>query len=237
MATNGSKAKRPLLMLADRALPYDLPPPPDLEVTAAFVAQHGRGTSTTIEYLCQNNLRLLPYCLQRVLGSLTHLPPLCEASDLVQEGFFALRQAAALYDPAKGCFSTYAVCCIENKMRTVITRAAEHSQREVALDEHHEVWRTAASLCQSDAHVSDEIDARQKQQIVKRAISTLNQRERKILTMRFGLNRKPPATLQKVGDKCAVSKERIRQIQTVALQKMRRRLFMISHAHPEHMID
>lgn len=173
-----------------------------------------------------------------MLSSLTHLPLLCEANDLVQEGFFALRRAAALYNPELGCFSTYAVRCIENKMRTAITRAAKHSQHEVALDEHHEVWRTAASLCQSDGHISDEIDAKQKQQIVKRAMSTsLNQRERKILTMRFGLNRKPPDTLQKVGERCAVTKERIRQIQTVALQKLRRRLFMISHTHPEHMID
>lgn len=50
----------------------------------------------------------------------------------------------------------------------------------------------------------------------------LDDREAEIITKRFGLDGKPPRTLEEVSRKFKVSRERIRQIQEVALQKLRR---------------
>ncbi|MGA2176821.1 MAG: sigma-70 family RNA polymerase sigma factor [Verrucomicrobiota bacterium] len=57
--------------------------------------------------------------------------------------------------------------------------------------------------------------------LVREALSTLSARETAILSMRFGLNDDAPKTLEEVGAHFQVSRERIRQIQDEALEKMR----------------
>lgn len=55
-------------------------------------------------------------------------------------------------------------------------------------------------------------------------LSVLDKRERKIIDERFGLNGKKPMTLEEVGREFGVTRERIRQLQNVALGKMRKAL-------------
>ncbi|MFT4175928.1 MAG: RNA polymerase sigma factor RpoD/SigA [Luteolibacter sp.] len=55
-------------------------------------------------------------------------------------------------------------------------------------------------------------------------LSVLDDRERKIIDERFGLNGKKPMTLEEVGREFGVTRERIRQLQNSALTKMRRAL-------------
>ncbi len=52
-------------------------------------------------------------------------------------------------------------------------------------------------------------------------LETLNDRERKVLIQRFGLNDGKPKTLEEVGVEFNVTRERIRQIEAKALRKMR----------------
>ncbi|MDD2215745.1 MAG: sigma-70 family RNA polymerase sigma factor [Eubacteriales bacterium] len=57
---------------------------------------------------------------------------------------------------------------------------------------------------------------------IKKQLALLNERERKVLEMRFGLNHGQPHTLEQVGNYFGVTRERIRQIEGKALQKLRR---------------
>ncbi len=52
-------------------------------------------------------------------------------------------------------------------------------------------------------------------------LSILNDREKRILTLRFGLENDEPMTLEKIGREFGVTRERIRQIQVEALGKLR----------------
>jgi RNA polymerase primary sigma factor len=52
----------------------------------------------------------------------------------------------------------------------------------------------------------------------------LDERELKIITMRFGLDGKKEMTLEEVGKKFKVTRERIRQLQNIALRKIKRAL-------------
>jgi RNA polymerase primary sigma factor len=61
-------------------------------------------------------------------------------------------------------------------------------------------------------------------ELVKEVLATLNARENQVLAMRFGLDDGRPKTLEDVGKKLGVTKERIRQIQEQALEKMRARM-------------
>ena len=58
-------------------------------------------------------------------------------------------------------------------------------------------------------------------QLMKEVLATLDARESRILAMRFGLDNGRPKTLEEVGARLGVTRERIRQIQEQALQKMR----------------
>ncbi len=52
-------------------------------------------------------------------------------------------------------------------------------------------------------------------------LDTLDARERKVLQLRFGLEDDKPRTLEEVGQVFGVTRERIRQIENIALEKLR----------------
>ncbi len=56
---------------------------------------------------------------------------------------------------------------------------------------------------------------------VERALSTLSQKEKEILRLRFGIGEEGEHTLEEVGRRFAVTRERIRQIEAKALRKLR----------------
>jgi RNA polymerase primary sigma factor len=61
-----------------------------------------------------------------------------------------------------------------------------------------------------------------KEQDVIRLISILDKREQEIIKRRFGINNEEPETLEQIGNIMGFSKERIRQIESLAIQKLRR---------------
>jgi RNA polymerase primary sigma factor len=61
-------------------------------------------------------------------------------------------------------------------------------------------------------------------QEIRQHIKYLTPREAEIVTLRFGLDGQEPRTLDVVGKKFKVTRERIRQIQEIALLKLRRRV-------------
>jgi RNA polymerase primary sigma factor len=67
-------------------------------------------------------------------------------------------------------------------------------------------------------HLEDKTVTRMLQEMVK----TLDNREATILRARFGLDGGPQKTLEEVGQKFGVTRERVRQIQNIALKKLRK---------------
>jgi RNA polymerase primary sigma factor len=59
------------------------------------------------------------------------------------------------------------------------------------------------------------------QEYMGRALEDLNERERTVLVMRYGLDEGSPRTLEEVGGHFEVTRERIRQLETKALAKLR----------------
>jgi RNA polymerase primary sigma factor len=59
---------------------------------------------------------------------------------------------------------------------------------------------------------------------IRSVLGLLEEREAEIIQLRFGLDGDRPLTLEEVGEKFEVTRERVRQIQTIAIHKMRRLL-------------
>jgi RNA polymerase primary sigma factor len=70
----------------------------------------------------------------------------------------------------------------------------------------------------------EELEDKTNADMVRKVIGILDHREMTILRYRFGLDGGGEKTLEEVGEKFGVTRERIRQIQNVALRKLRRKI-------------
>jgi RNA polymerase primary sigma factor len=69
-----------------------------------------------------------------------------------------------------------------------------------------------------------DLEATTRQDLVRELVDELDPRELTIISYRFGLDGGPERTLEEVGQKFGVTRERIRQIQNVALNKLRKKI-------------
>jgi RNA polymerase sigma factor (sigma-70 family) len=141
--------------------------------------------------------------------------------DLISEGNFALLQAVEKFDYTKQVrFATYASWTIaKNFARKVPARTSRADKKRAAsLANVQQELRDAAA---ADAGAIERA-RRSLTQIIK---NELDEREKHVILNHFGLTgspvRKKTKTLQQIGDELGLSKERIRQIELIALQKLR----------------
>lgn len=64
-------------------------------------------------------------------------------------------------------------------------------------------------------------------------LEVLDERERRIIDARFGLAGQKPKTLEEVGQEFGVTRERIRQLENIALKKARKKLKKREEEQPE----
>lgn len=69
----------------------------------------------------------------------------------------------------------------------------------------------------------DDIYARQVKTRLRKMLGTLTPREQEILSLRFGIDRSEALTLEQVGERFSLTRERIRQIEAEALGKLRQK--------------
>src|SRR5581483_139905 len=68
----------------------------------------------------------------------------------------------------------------------------------------------------------DKLEDKTVTNMLQEMVKTLDPREATILTYRFGLDGGSEKTLEDVGEKFGVTRERVRQIQNIALRKLRK---------------
>ena len=61
-----------------------------------------------------------------------------------------------------------------------------------------------------------------RQKDINRLLKVLDKREQEIIKRRFGIDSEEPKTLEQIGNALGFSKERIRQLENIALQKLRK---------------
>lgn len=71
--------------------------------------------------------------------------------------------------------------------------------------------------------IEDDIIAKTLKQSLEGIIDELNEREAKIIELRFGLEGDSPKTLEEIGDLLKISRERVRQLESRALSKLRKK--------------
>ena len=139
--------------------------------------------------------------------------------DLVSEGNMSLYRAIEKFDYALGNkFSTYATWAIKkNYARAYNNRVRQEARFRTSHDE-----ALDATTDRGLNPFAEEAAQQQREMDVSQILGVLTEREREVVTKRYGLAGPAPAqTLKEVGADMGVTKERIRQIEKRALLKLR----------------
>jgi RNA polymerase sigma factor (sigma-70 family) len=159
------------------------------------------------------NLRLVVSIAKR------HVGPSNNFFELVSDGNMSLIRAVEKFDFSRGNkFSTYASWAImKNYARTI---PEENYRRDRFVTGHEEMFEAAADT-RTDEH-EYESALKRMQDVVKRILGRLDDREQRIITSRFGLGGASEQTLEQLGRELGITKERVRQIESRAQEKLRK---------------
>ena len=159
------------------------------------------------------NLRLVVSIAKR------HVGPTNDFFHLVSDGNMSLIRAVEKFDFARGNkFSTYASWAImKNFARTI---PEEHHRRDRFVTGHEDMFESATDTRSDEREY--ESTQRKMQDAVKGMLGRLDDRERRIIVSRYGINGVGEQTLEQLGKELGITKERVRQIESRAQEKLRR---------------
>jgi len=168
---------------------------------------------TVKNFLIRSNLRLVVSIAKK------HMRPNANFFEMVSDGNMSLLRAIEKFDFSRGNkFSTYASWAImKNFARSI---PAEHTLLDRFKTGAEEVFQLSCD------NRGDQFQAERENQtqhdILMRILDRLDPREREVLLLRFGLRSgDEPKTLEEVGHRFGVTKERARQLEARGLKKLR----------------
>jgi RNA polymerase primary sigma factor len=108
-----------------------------------------------------------------------------------------------------------------DKVQAVMDLAQVVNSLDTPIDDEGETCMGDLIADDSKSNIMADLIQETNTKIVNDVLSTLGVREAEIVRMRFGINRDEPMTLDEIGKHYGLSRERIRQIETKALRKLR----------------
>lgn len=170
--------------------------------------------SVVKEVLINANMRLVVNIAKRHSGQTDNF------FELLSDGNMSLIRAVEKFDFGRGFkFSTYASWAImKNFARSI---PAEHKRLDRFRTGKEEVFQHSTE--NRGNQFAEELTNRQQNRILMDILHQLDPRERDIVKFRYGLGEvDQPLTLEQVGVRFGVTKERIRQLESRALRKLRK---------------
>ena len=203
-----------------------LPPPLSREREAELLSRPG--DPAALGELIEHNLRLVVYIARRFENTGINL------EDLISIGTIGLIKAVETYRPEKNIkLATYASRCIENEILMYLRKNAAR-RGEVSFDEPLNTDWDGNELLLSDILgteadiVLQPIEADADCQMLLSALETLTQREREIITLRYGLGGHREQTQKEVADRLGISQSYISRLEKRTLLRLRRELQRLS---------
>ncbi|GAB4141940.1 MAG: hypothetical protein Tsb009_11970 [Planctomycetaceae bacterium] len=165
------------------------------------------------DHICNCNLRLV-FSIARKLSFSED-----QFEELVAEAFPILLRCVDLFDASRGYrFSTYVTHAVRRHLYRVLKRIQRHRRQQPTVLSPNII----KDIVGSPESALEELDSSSLfKQIWKEAAEDLDDREKLILKRRFGLDGGEPQTLRKIAEELKISKERVRQLQIRALEKLR----------------
>lgn len=201
-----------------------LPPPLTRDEEADLIGRLDEGEDTVKAQLIERNLRLVVYIARRFENTGINI------EDLISIGTIGLIKAINTYKPAKNIkLATYASRCIENEILMHL-RKTSSLKSEVSFDEPLNTDWDGNELLLSDILgtegdvVMKPIEADVDRKLLFDAMEKLDEREKQIITMRFGLDGKPERTQKEVADLMGISQSYISRLEKRIISRLKREI-------------
>ena len=201
-----------------------LPAPLEREAEAELIARLERGDRGARDLLIEHNLRLVVYIARRFENTGVNL------EDLISIGTIGLIKAVNTFRPDRNIkLATYSSRCIENEILMHIRKIA-NQKTEVSLDEPINTDWDGNELLLSDVlgtdgdivmrPLEDDVD----HQLLRQALGRLPEREKQIVSMRFGLGGRQEKTQKEVADIMGISQSYISRLEKRIMLRLRREI-------------
>lgn len=178
------------------------------------------GDDDARQKLILHNLRLVAHIVRKYYASSKN------SEDLVSIGTIGLIKAVDSFKCDAGArFATYAAKCIQNEI-LMSFRAQKKRANEISIHETIDVDRdgnplTYIDVISCDENMTDEIDRKILSAKALHYINTsLSERERQIIIMRFGLFGTKELTQREIAEKLCISRSYVSRIEKSALEKL-----------------
>lgn len=201
-----------------------LPPPLKGQEEQQALDALERGEQSAMQHLIEHNLRLVVYIARRFENTGVNL------EDLISIGTIGLIKAIGTYRCDKNIkLATYASRCIENEILMHI-RKISAQRAEVSLEEPINMDYDGNELLLSDILGTDEdivtgkMDDAVDLQLLRQALCRLSEREREIVTLRFGLDGQEELTQKEVAQRLGISQSYISRLEKKIMDRLRKEM-------------
>ena len=150
--------------------------------------------------------------------------------DLISIGTIGLIKAINTYNPVKNIkLATYASRCIENEILMYL-RKINNQKMEISLDEPLNTdWDGNELLLSEVLGTDDDIVMRPMEEetdkmLLREALATLEERERDIINMRFGLQNGQELTQKEVADRMGISQSYISRLEKRIMVRLKKEM-------------
>ena len=200
--------------------PDALPPPLSREEEAECIENLPFDPDAR-DILIEHNLRLVVYIAKKFESTGIGI------EDLVSIGTLGLIKAINTFRSDKNIkLATYASRCIENEILMYIRKNSQ-TRGEISIDEPLNVDWDGNELLLSDVlgseedSVSYELEQEEERRVIREAVSRLDERERLIIEMRYGLFGKKEMTQKDVADRLGISQSYISRLEKKIISDLR----------------
>lgn len=201
-----------------------LPAPPTREEEVALLQRMEQGDKEARGELIERNLRLVVYIARRFDNTGVNV------EDLISIGTIGLIKAVESFQLSKGIkLATYSSRCIENEILMHLRKIA-NQKTELSFDEPLNTDWDGNELLLSDVLGTDgdivmrPIEAEVDQQLLRQSVSRLEEREQRIITMRYGLDGRPERTQKEVAEEMGISQSYISRLEKRIISRLKKEM-------------
>ncbi len=188
-----------------------------------YLIRASKGDIDARNKLVEHNLRLVAHIIKKYYSSQN------EQDDLVSIGTVGLIKAINTFDINKNIkLSSYASRCIENEI-LMHFRNIKKSLQDISLNETIDTDKdgnplSLIDILSTDDNILESLNTKLNiNKLYEYINSELDEREKKVIIYRYGLNGNDPLTQREVADILGVSRSYISRIETKALKTLRKK--------------
>ena len=200
--------------------PGSFPRPLSAAEEKEYLERFAAGDLEARNVLIEHNLRLVAHIVKKYYTQSE------EQDDLISIGTIGLIKGILTFKPEKGArLATYAARCVENEI-LMYFRSRKKLQGEVSLSDSIETDQDGNDLMLMDVVGVDDtmlsdLQDREDSVLVRRLVrECLTDREREIVTLRYGLGGRMPRTQREIAKKLGISRSYVSRIEKRALEKL-----------------